>query len=168
MESASTKCLSFSVSTVKILLLYNLCALAGRVLLPTILEEHKGNINSILMKALCWCLFQGIVSLNGKRIFALGDKGQLSRYMASKVKEYLHVLQHLLKADNFPLQRWERGVGERGKVVAQGHPAEQNVKLEALGSLVIQPVRWQTSYFMTAEYYLLYLQWSYPISYGAV
>lgn len=80
-------------------------------------------------------LFQVIVFLIGKRIFALGDKGQLSRlpgYVTSTVTEYLHLLQPLLEADRFPLQRWGNKVRGRGKVIARGHPAEQKVKLEAL------------------------------------
>lgn len=70
------------------------------MLLPTILEEQKADLNSILIQSLCWCLFQVVVFLNGKRIFALGAKGQLSRYMASKVR---HLLWHFVEADHFPL-----------------------------------------------------------------
>lgn len=74
--------------------------------------------------------FQVIVFLNGKRILAWGDKSQLSESMASKVKGYLNLLQHLVEVDRLHVL-CIKGKGSWGKrkVIAQGHPAKQKSKI---------------------------------------
>lgn len=113
--------------------------------------------------------FQVIVLLNSKRIFAWGDKSQSSEYLASKVKEYLNLLQHWVEAGHLHILHTggKRSLG-KWKVIAQGHPAKQKVKPEVCGlgsELPNQPVHCQNSCFVRAEYYLHrvgFLTWSCP------